>query len=71
MSTRVRSKVLCYCKACDGKLVDERTRNRHDELEKSLASSISGFILSLLSSHIRHSTIAKESGSSKMIRMVE
>ena len=71
MSTRVRSKVLYYCKTCDGKLVDERTRNRHDELEKSLASSISGFIPSLPSSHIRHSTIAKESGPSRTIRAVE
>jgi hypothetical protein len=43
MSTKTRNKVHCYCKTCDGKLVEERTRNKHAELESRLASSISGF----------------------------
>lgn len=44
MSIRVRNKIQCYCKVCNGKPVDERTRDKHDELERNLASSISGFI---------------------------
>src|SRR2546429_1178988 len=43
MSTKTRKKVRCDCKACNGKLVEERTRNKHVELESRLASSISGF----------------------------
>ena len=72
MSTIVRNKVQCYCKTCDGKFVDERTRNKHAELERKLASRISGFIPSLNSSrdleaaNIRYNTVAKES--SKRIR---
>src|ERR1700722_10246853 len=79
MSTRVRDKVQCDCKACDGKLVDERTRNKHAELERNLAFRISGFIPSLYRScdslhnlevtNIRYNTVAKES--SKRIRIAE
>ncbi|GBB96996.1 hypothetical protein RclHR1_28970001 [Rhizophagus clarus] len=53
MSTRVRDKVPCDCKNCDEKLVDERTRNKHAELERNLASRISGFILSLYRSSVK------------------
>src|SRR6266496_1974992 len=77
MSTRERNKVQCNCKACDGKLVDGRTRNKHDELERNLASSISGFVPSLPLSrdsssnleaaNIRYKTDAK--GSLRKIRM--
>jgi hypothetical protein len=76
MFTRVRNKVQCYCKVCNGKFVDERTRNRHAELEDSLASSISGFIPSLLPSHdsssnlnVGYNTVSKESP--RMIRTAE
>src|SRR6266496_1438617 len=74
MSTRVRNKVQCNCKACDGKLVDG---NKHDELERNLASSISGFVPSLPLSrdsssnleaaNIRYKTDAK--GSLRKIKM--
>src|SRR6266542_2333397 len=77
MSIRVRNKVQCNCKACDGKLVDGRTRNKHNELERNLASSISGFVPSLPLSrysssnleaaNIGYKTDAK--GSSRKIRM--
>ena len=43
MFTKTRNKVRCNCKTCNGKLVDERTRNKHSELESHLASRISGF----------------------------
>jgi hypothetical protein len=44
MFKKTRSKVPCDCKECNGKLVDERTRNRHHLIENDLASNISGFI---------------------------
>src|SRR5579859_3981017 len=44
MSTKIRNKVKCDCKECDGKYVEERTRKRHIELECRLASNISGFV---------------------------
>src|SRR5579859_1154664 len=44
MSTKIRNKVKCDCKECDGKYVEERTRKRHIELERHLASNISGFV---------------------------
>src|SRR5277367_2672257 len=46
MSTKIRNKVQCNCKVCDGKYVKERTRKRHIELEleRRLASSIFGFV---------------------------
>ena len=79
MSTRARDKVQCDCKACNGKLVDARTRNKHAELERNLASRISGFIPSLYRSrdssynveaaNIGYNTVAKES--SKRIRIAE
>src|SRR3954462_5720995 len=43
MSTKTRNKVRCDCKTCNGRLVDERTRNKHAELENCLASRVSGF----------------------------
>jgi len=43
MSTKIRNKVKCDCKECDGKYVEERTRKRHIELERRLASNVSGF----------------------------
>jgi hypothetical protein len=44
MSTKIRNKVKCDCKECDGKYVEERTRKRHIELERRLASNVSGFV---------------------------
>ena len=44
MSTKIRNKIQCNCKVCDGKYVEERTRKRHIELERHLASSVSGFV---------------------------
>src|SRR5271169_3334308 len=44
MSTKIRSKIQCNCKVCDGKYVEERTRKRYIELERRLASSVSGFV---------------------------
>ncbi|UZO12046.1 uncharacterized protein OCT59_003596 [Rhizophagus irregularis] len=44
MSTKLRYKVSCDCKECNGKYVDERTRKRHLDLERHLASSVSGFV---------------------------
>src|SRR4051794_34804891 len=43
MSTKTRKKVQCDCKLCNGKLVGERTRREHAEIESRLASSIPGF----------------------------
>ena len=44
MTTKIRNKVPCDCKECNGKYVEERTRKRHIELENRLASSISRFV---------------------------
>jgi hypothetical protein len=44
MSTKLRNKVPCDCKECNGKRVDERTRKTHIELEHYLASNVSGFV---------------------------
>jgi len=44
MTTKIRNKVPCDCKECNGQYVEERTRKRHIELESRLASSISGFV---------------------------
>jgi hypothetical protein len=44
MSTKIRNKVPCYCKTCNGKLADERTRKRHTELEAQLASNVFRFV---------------------------
>ena len=39
-STKLRPKVPCYCKMCNGKLVDTRTRKKHEEEEKQLQDSM-------------------------------
>ncbi|PKK57930.1 hypothetical protein RhiirC2_720892, partial [Rhizophagus irregularis] len=44
MFTKLRNKVLCDCKDCNNKYVDERTRKSHIELERHLASNVSGFV---------------------------
>ena len=44
MSTKIKNQVICDCKKCNGKCVEERTRKRHIELEHRLASSVSGFV---------------------------
>src|SRR5579864_6154247 len=44
MSTKIRNKVKCDCKECNGKYIEERTRKRHIELERRLASNVSEFI---------------------------
>ena len=77
MFTRAKNKVQCYCKICNGKIVDERTRNHHAKLESHLASSISGFIPSLPPSRdslrnnfettiIGYNTVAEGSRKTKM-----
>ena len=75
MSTKIRNKIQCNCKVCDGKYVEERTRKRHIELERRLASSVSGFVLFLPGNNcdepahtaleIGNSLIAEGSSSSK------
>ena len=40
-STKLRPKVLCYCKKCNGKLVETRTRQKHEIEENQLQTSIS------------------------------
>ena len=40
MSTKLRPKVPCDCKKCNGKLVDTRTRRKHYEEEKQFQSSM-------------------------------
>ncbi|PKC56613.1 hypothetical protein RhiirA1_473744 [Rhizophagus irregularis] len=72
MSTKLRNKVSCDCKECNGKYVDERTRKRHLDLERHLASSISGFVPFLpgnnrikLAYTIYHSPIIEGSSRSK------
>ncbi|CAB5380531.1 unnamed protein product [Rhizophagus irregularis] len=44
MFTKLRNKVLCDCKDCNNKYVDERTRKSHIELERHLASNVSRFV---------------------------
>ena len=41
MSTKLRPKVPCDCKKCNGKQVDTRTRKKHHEKEEQFQSSIS------------------------------
>src|SRR5271163_4971266 len=75
MSTKIRNKIQCNCKVCDGKYVEERTRKRHIELERRLASSASGFVPFLPENNcdkpahtaleIGNSPIAERSSSSK------
>lgn len=40
-STKVRPKVQCHCKKCNGKFVETRTRNRHEMEEKRLQAALS------------------------------
>ncbi len=40
-STKLRPKVPCYCKKCDGKFVDTRTRKKHEEEENRFQAYIS------------------------------
>ncbi|CAB4410094.1 unnamed protein product [Rhizophagus irregularis] len=40
-STKVRPKVPCHCKKCNSKLVDTRTRQKHEQEEKRLQAYIS------------------------------
>ena len=40
-STKLQPKVSCYCKICDGKLVDTRTRQKHKAEENRLQVSMS------------------------------
>src|SRR6266487_463090 len=40
-TTKVRSKVPCNCKKCNGKLVDIRTRQKHEIEENQFQNSIS------------------------------
>ena len=51
MFTRAKNKIQCYCKICNGKFVDERTRNYHAKLKNYLAFNIPGFIPFLPPSH--------------------
>ena len=44
MFKKFRGKVPCDCKECNGKLVSERTRIKHNQIENNLASSIPEFI---------------------------
>src|SRR5438045_8866196 len=39
-ATKVRTKVLCSCKKCDGKMVDPRTRQKYELEENRLQASI-------------------------------
>ncbi len=48
MSTKLKNKVKYKYKACNGKLVEKMTRNKHTELENHLASNVSGFVPSNL-----------------------
>jgi len=40
-STKLRPMVPCYCKTCNGKLVETRTRQKHEEEEDRLQDIIS------------------------------
>ena len=40
MSTKLRPKVPCDCKKCNGKLVNTRTRKKHYEEEKQFQFSM-------------------------------
>ena len=71
MYTKLRNKVPCDCKTCNGKYVEYRTRKSHIELERNLASCISGFLPENSDNSIAHvlkvchSPIAKGSSRSK------
>ena len=38
--TKVRPKVPCYCKLCNGKIIDSRTRSIHINEENRLEDSV-------------------------------
>ena len=40
-TTRVRNKVKCSCKKCRGKMVDPRTRNKHEQEENQFRAHFS------------------------------
>jgi len=71
MYTKLRNKVLCDCKTCNGKYVEYRTRKSHIELERNLASCVSRFLpgnSDNSSAHVLkvcHSPIAEGSSRSK------
>ena len=71
MYTKLRNKVPCNCKTCNGKYVEYRTRKSHIELERNLASCVSGFLpgnSDNSSAHVLkvcHSPIAEGSSISK------
>ena len=71
MYTKLRNKVPCDCKTCNGKYVEYRTRKSHIELERNLASCVSGFLpgnSDNSSAHVLkvcHSPIAEGSSRSK------
>ena len=63
-TTKVRQKVPCYCKKCNGKQVDPRTRQKHEEEEKRIQASISSFTKKRKEEEIRTSIHVSESGNS-------
>ena len=71
MYTKLRNKVPCDCKTCNGKYVEYRTKKSHIELERNLASCVSGFLpenSDNSSAHVLkvcHSPIAEGSSRSK------
>src|SRR5215471_4076106 len=73
MSTKTRYRVQCDCKKCNGKYVEERTRNTHMVLEDYLASKVARFVSGRdncekpvhISSKIGHDLMAEVSSSSK------
>ncbi|MBV8801710.1 MAG: hypothetical protein JO131_01855, partial [Gammaproteobacteria bacterium] len=71
MFTKIRNKVLCDCKKCNGKFVEERTRKSHTELEQCLEYSVSGFVRNKCNKQahtipeIDHGPVAGGSSSSK------
>ena len=61
-TTKVRSKVPCYCKKCNGKQVDPRTRQKHEK-ENQIQAAISSFTKKR-KEEIRTSIYISESGNS-------
>jgi len=54
--TKLRPKVPCYCKKCDGKLVDTKTRQRHEAEENRLQASISMMKIEIEAAHASKSS---------------
>src|ERR1051325_2511790 len=63
-TTKVRSKVPCYCKKCNGKQVDPRTRQKHEEEENRIQAAISSFTKKRKEEEFRTSIHVSESGNS-------